>query len=446
VTTPNPLPTDDATSDKPTRSAWTTLILLALANVLNYFDRVIPAILNEAIRHEWDLNDLQIGMLVSAVTLVYGIASVPFGRLADTGMRRRIMGCGMLFWSMITSLNGFAWSFASYLSCRLGVGIGEASLTPAAMSLIGDLFASTRRGLATGTFMLGMPLGLMLAFLTIGSIVDAFGTWRAAYMIAGVPGIVLAILLFFIREPARGAIDHAPVTQSDLVQTFRTLLRKRTLWWLIASGITFNVAVFPINAFLVPLLQRYFHLSLVLASQDTGIIVGVTGLIGLTLGGKVADDMHLNWPAGRLVFGALALFVSGLLLAAALRVPETGATLFVAIFSLGWLLSYFFYTCAYPTLLDVVAPGMRATAMAVFTALLFLLGGAFGPIVLGLLSDHLAVRAMQAAGAAQLDERFRAIGLHDAMLLAPSMFIATALLMLGAAGDYRADRETASHE
>src|SRR5690606_15891000 len=146
-------------------NAWRVLFLLFLANLFNFFDRTIPAIVTEPVRREWNLSDLQIGLFGTAFTLIYALAGIPLGRLADSASRARIMGWGLTLWSGLTALNGLAWNYWSFLLMRMGVGIGYA---PAANSLIGDLFPADRRARAMGLFMLGLPLGLTLAFFTVG--------------------------------------------------------------------------------------------------------------------------------------------------------------------------------------------------------------------------------------------------------------------------------------
>ena len=148
-------------------NAWRVLFLLFLANLFNFFDRTIPAIIIEPIRMEWHLSDFQLGIIGTAFTLVYAIAGLPLGRMADNGSRKKIMGWGLAVWSGLTAINGLAGSFWTFLLVRMGVGIGEASYAPAANSLIGDLFPAHRRARAMGIFMLGLPLGLLLAFFTM---------------------------------------------------------------------------------------------------------------------------------------------------------------------------------------------------------------------------------------------------------------------------------------
>ncbi|QND52246.1 MFS transporter [Phyllobacterium sp. 628] len=424
---------------KQAANAWRVLCLLFLANLFNFFDRAIPAILSEPIRHEWGLTDFQLGLVAAAFTVVYALAGLPLGRLADTGSRRKIMGWGLVVWSIFTGLNGMAWNFASYLAVRVGVGIGEAAYAPAASALIGDMFPSNRRSRALGLFMLGLPLGLILAFFTTGAMVRAFDSWRAPFFIAMVPGLVLATFIFFIKEPARGAAEESRVEQTPVSQPVRKVLSIPTMWWLIVAGIAANFAAYSTNTFMVPVLQRYFGLPLEQAAITTGVIVGVTGLIGLTLGGWVADKMHQRSERGRLLFGAFGLAVAALATGHALTLGGTEIALFTAVFSFGWLLQYNYYTCVYPAIQDVVEPRLRATAVALFFAALYLLGGAFGPIVVGLLSDHFSTSAMLATGASEMTEEFKAAGLHSAMFLIPVSLLITAVAMLFAARTFSTD-------
>src|SRR3990167_6842832 len=328
-------------------NAWRILFLLFLANLFNFFDRTIPAIIIEPIRMEWNLSDLQLGLIGTAFTIVYAIAGIPLGRMADTGARRKIMGWGLAVWSGLTAVNGLAWNFWSFLLIRMGVGIGEASYAPAANSLIGDLFPAHKRAGAMGNFMLGLPLGLLLAFFTIGAMVTAFDSWRAPFFIAAVPGVILALFMFFIKEHRRGAAEQGQSLTTPVDKPLRKVLTIRTFWWLVLAGLAFNFATYACNSFMVPMLQRYFLLPLGQAAVATGVIVGVTGL--------------------------------------------------------------------------------------------YLLGGGLGPIAVGLLSDHFSQAAMLAAGASEMSETFKAVGLHDAMLLIPLALFVTMLALLQASRCFVAD-------
>ena len=219
----------------------------------------------------------------------------------------------------------------------------------------------------------------------------------------------------------------------------RKVLAIPTFWWLVLAGLAFNFATYACNAFMVPLLMRYFGAPLVQASVATGVIVGLTGLIGLTFGGWVADRIHARFERGRLLFAAASMVVATLATGYALLAGRVELGVFVAVFSVGWLFSYNFYTCVYTAIQDVVEPRLRATAMALFFAGLYLLGGGMGTVVVGLLSDHFAEAAMLAAGAGAMSEAFRAIGLHDAMYLIPATLLMTMVFLLMASRSFSRD-------
>lgn len=428
-----------AQQSKQAENAWRVLFLLFLANVFNYFDRVVPSIVMEPIRLEWDLSDFQIGMLGTVFTIVYAVAGIPLARMADTGSRKKIMGWGLLVWSALTAVNGVVQGFWGFLLARMGVGVGEASYGPAANSLIGDLFPASRRARAMGIFMLGLPLGLLLAFFTTGVIVEAFGSWRAPFFIAAVPGIILALFIFMIREPQRGAAETVVMDTAPIQQPMRRILTTPTMWWLTLAGLCYNFATYANTSFMVPMLQRYFALDLSQAAMSVGVIVGVTGLFALPLGGWIADRLHVRFANGRLLFGGVSLLLTSLCTGVALIAGQIDVALFVGLFAVGWVFAYNFYTCVYTAVQDVVEPRLRATAMALFFAGLYLLGGGLGPVIVGGLSDYFAQQAMLAAGASELSEAFRALGLHSAMYLVPAAMGLTGVFLLTAISTYKND-------
>jgi MFS family permease len=415
------------------------LFLLFLANLLNFYDRTLPAVVAEPMRKEWGLSDFQLGLVTTAFVVVYAIAGLPLGRWADRGSRRTILALGLTVWSVFTGAAALVSGYVGYFLVRMGVGIGEASYAPTANSLIGDLFPPSKRARAISLFMLGLPLGVMLAFFTVGPMVQALGSWRAPFVVAAVPGLLLALFLFRIREPARGAADAMQPDAAPPARPIRTLLAIPTFRWIIGSGLSLNFAAYAINSFIVPLLQRHFGLPIGQAALYAGLITGATGLVGLIMGGWLADRLHQRSEHARLRFSALALVAASLATAAALATGGTSAALFTALFAAGVLAYYSYYACVYPALLDVVAPRLRGTAFAVYFAAMYLLGGAFGPAAVGALSDHLAKTAMVAAGSNAMSESFKAAGLYNAMYLVPVMLGATALCVYLASRRFAAD-------
>lgn len=406
--------------------AWRVVGLLALANLLNFYDRTIPSIVAEPIRAEFGLSDTQLGLLMTGFTVSYAIAGIVLGRVADRRSRRVVMAVGLVVWSLLTALSGGAWSFASLLIVRLGVGIGEASYAPAANATIADLFPAGKRSRAVAVFQLGLPLGLILAFFTTGFVVEAFDSWRAPFLLAALPGFVVAALLLRIPEPARGATESARVATPTMDRPIRHVLGVRTIWWLSLAGVGLQIVAYSMATFLVPLQQRYFGLGLVEASMGAGVVLGVAGLVGLLVGGQLADRARRHSPGRRLTVSAVAALVGVPLVVVAFTASPSAPVVFVALLALASVLANFFHTSALPAISEVVDPRARASAVAVFFAAFYLLGGAFGPVLAGALSEYFAAGAAPQPGLAP-----EAIGLHTSLAwLLPLSFV---LLAVGTA-------------
>ena len=183
---------------------WYILLILTLVYSLNHVDRQIMVILSEPIKQEFGLSDTQIGLLTGIVfAFFYAVLGIPFAAWADRGNRRNIVALSLSIWSGMTALSGFAGSFWQLAIARMGVGIGEAGGTPPATAMIADVFPPKRRALALGIYTTGISLGILIGFILGGAIAAKYG-WRMAFFVAGVPGLVLALLLMFtVAEPRR---------------------------------------------------------------------------------------------------------------------------------------------------------------------------------------------------------------------------------------------------
>src|SRR6478672_7750988 len=180
-------------------SGYALAVLLAI-NLMNFFDRQLIGGVGEGIRREWGLSDTALGLLGTVFTLLYAVVGLPLGRLSDRKQRRLILAGGVFLWSLLTALSGVARSFGQLIVARLGVGVGEATCSPASTSLIGDLVPASARARAVAIWMLGLPLGLGLANGAGGWILQNWG-WRKAFFVAAIPGLVCAVLAMLIREP-----------------------------------------------------------------------------------------------------------------------------------------------------------------------------------------------------------------------------------------------------
>jgi MFS family permease len=432
------------------RQAWFALGVLFAINLMNFYDRTIIAAVTEPIRKEWDLSDTDMGILGTAFILIYAAVGVPLGRLSDRFSRTRILSGGVMVWSLLTAASGATWNYASMFGARLGVGIGEASCAPAANSLVGDLFPPHQRGRALSIFMLGLPLGIFFSNLLSGMILHRSG-WRAAFFIACVPGLLCALLTLFIREPERGQAERKAAGAAPAVMPQRPgspyllILGTPTIVWIILSGALHNFNMYALNSFVPALAIRYYKLTAQNAGLVAGIILGAVGVIGLLCGGWVADRVQRVRPNGRLLVAAAAMLLSAPCLYVGVSQPPDQVWSFMTCVGVGVMLMYVYYASVYAAIQDVVEPALRGTAMALYFFVMYVLGGAFGTYVMGVMSDKFAIQAATAAGQALVGghapEQFRAVGLHQAMYVVPLFCFGLAVVLFAAsrtvAGDMR---------
>ncbi|WP_321845852.1 spinster family MFS transporter [Paraburkholderia bannensis] len=428
-------------------SARYVLTLLFLVNTLNFFDRAVPSVAIEALRHEFALNDSALALTAVAFTVLHAVIGIPMGHFADRLKRTRVIAVGVFAWSLFTGLSGAAWNFASFAVARAGVGIGEASCAPAANSMIADLVRPERLGRATGLFMLGYPVGTLSCLLSVGAIAALWG-WRMSFLIASLPGVVLAILIFRCAEPKRGTFDTVTTVHRRLdATTAWSILRISTVLWLCLFASFVTAASYSMTSFLPALLMRCHGLSVIHASQLSAVILGATGLFGLTLGGWLADRVQRVWNRGRLVLGCISMFIAAPLLWLGMS-TNGGSIMYLAILlSSGWFLYYFYFVTVYPTLMEVVPPDQRGIAIATLYFFANVLGGGIGSYATGALSDHFAIQAMTASGATTMADAFRATGLNSAMqAIVPGAIGFAGAALIGAIWTFKQDRMRGNEE
>ena len=425
-----------APSDKDARYA---LWVLFGINLLNFFDRTLGSALAEPIRREFGLSDQQIGLTSTAFIVAYAIVGLPLGRLADHRNRTRLSAAGVAFWSALTAFGGAVWSFPSMLVARVGVGLGEAVCAPAGQSLIGDYFPPARRSRALALFMAGLPLGIFASYLFAGTIASRYG-WRVAFFAACVPGLIMAALALRMQEPMRGATESAEGTPAAASATpFRDLLRIPTLWWITLSGATFNFHAYATSSFNTSFLMRYHGLDVQQAGQISAVSLGLVGLVGLFIGGKFGDRLRAWRPNGRLLLAAAGFLVAAPCAYLALQQPSGHVAIYAGLIAIMTASTYIYYATVYSAIQDVVEPRLRGASVALYFFAMYLLGAAFGPVIVGTLSDRMAAAAMQAAGATVMADEFKAAGLHSAMYVIPVMLTTTAIVLFAATRTVTAD-------
>lgn len=374
------------------RDGWFVLLFGAIYTA-NFIDRMIISVVGEPIRREFGLSDLQLGVMGGvAFALFYGGIGIPIARLAERASRIGIVAAATALWSAMTVLSGMAGSYAHLLLARMGVGVGEAGLTPPMVSIIADRFAPERRATVYSLITVGVSLGAAIGALGGGWIAQAHG-WRMAFMAMGAPGLLLAALLWLtIPEPPRQlARDDVP----RLGEVLRCVWASRAfVAFTVGSGLVALVG-FGLNLFLIPLLVRRFGFDIRTAALTFALTLSAATALGGAFGGMLADRIVTHRFAR---YGLLPMASTALALPLFLAAIEQDDWRILA----GLLFAATFCLYAFlPTIMTVtqrlVEPRMRATAAAIHAFGQTVFGLAVGSVLLGWTSDFLAARAYGAA-------------------------------------------------
>jgi MFS family permease len=440
------------------------LVVLFAINLMNFFDRQIIGGVAEGIRREWTLSDTALGLLGTVFTLLYAVVGLPLGRLSDRKERRMILAAGVFVWSLLTAASGVARNFSQLIVARLGVGVGEATCSPASTSLLGDFFPPAQRARAVAIWMLGLPLGLGLANGAGGWILQNFG-WRNAFYIAAVPGILCAAAALAMREPKRGMTEsHAVGDRRRTGNPYFLVLSIPTMLWLIVSGALHNFNMYALGAFVAPFLVRFHRMNFIDAGWVAACVYGFSGVIGLTGGGALADYLYRRRVDGRLIVGTVAIVITAPLMFLGLARPRGDVIGFALLMGTASGVMFAYYSTVYSTIHDVVEPSLRGTAMALYFFAMYVLGASLGPVGTGLASDYFTFQAASAAGAVaplpfgsimtaefrslvgeskgfdlRALEPFRAQGLHTAMYIVPILATLLALVLFAASRTVKKD-------
>lgn len=419
--------------------------VLFLINTLNFFDRQVFGAIAEPVRKEWALSDGAIGLIGTAFTLVYAAVGLPLGRMTDKLSRRKVLAGGVFIWSLLTAASGLAMSYWQLFALRLGVGVGEATCAPAATALIGDLYPAEKRSKALSIFMLGLPVGIALSYAISGSVAHSYG-WRAAFYVAGLPGLVCVLLVMFIYEPRRGSSEvHDIGGRKRPGSPFRLVLSIPTMWWIIASGALQTFNMYAIGQFLTPFLMRYHNQEIRTAGFTTMVVFGLSGIPGLLLGGVIGDAVTRRWSHGRLSLATICLLASVPLIYLALTRPSGATTSFIVLMGCGVAVMNVYYATVYPAIQDVIEPSLRGTAMSIYFFAMYVLGAALGPLGTGLASDFFTARAAAASGVVEITQKtlepFRAEGLHSAMYIIPVLACFLTLVLFAGSRTITKDME-----
>ena len=383
---------NDAHEDRELGYAWYVAFVLMACNTLSFVDRQILGLLVTPIKAELGLSDTQIGLLQGlAFGIFYTLLGLPMGRIADTRSRRKLVAAGIFCWSAMTALCAGARSYGTLFLARMGVGVGEATLSPSAFSLLSDCFPKDRLATALSIFSMGIFFGSGLALILGGLIIGAVGSWRLTFLIVGLPGLLMSLVALTIREPPRRNLLR---TSDGAVQSLglADVARQVQARWRSVAGVCLAFAAqalcnYAQQAWLPTYFVRLHGWSLRQAGVTLGLVSLVTGLTGAYLGGRLADRWQRSGIAeAPLRVAVLATLCAGVTFTLALCLP-------VLEMQLAFLGPAFFFLAmpigsAYASLQLILPNQVRGQigALQVFT--LNLGGLILGPALPGLLNDY----------------------------------------------------------
>jgi MFS transporter, Spinster family, sphingosine-1-phosphate transporter len=401
----------DERANRSSYYSWYALALLTVIYVLNFLDRTVIYILFPLIKKEMEFSDTQLALLgTTSFVIFYTVLGIPFGRMADRGSRTRIIALGVIVWSLFSGLTAFANDFRTLFACRLMVGVGEATLGPAAISLLSDFFPPMRRATVLSIYSTGIAVGAGLAAI-LGGALSRYG-WRPAFMIVGFPGVVLGILVFLLREPTR---DLSPAaSDSSYSRTdWKKLVSNKSFVLLCLGYATLGLATNALSIWGATFFSRLHKIDLPTLGFWGGILTLAAGIPATLFSGAAADWFHRT-GRGRMFYGSLLSLFSVpcwlLLLFADNIYLLIAAGFFLLAASLAWV------GAATADVTDITGVNLRGLGVAVLFFAVNIAAYLIGSNLIGYLSDRL--------GSADHPEMMR-----YAMLVCPAACVLAAVLL-----------------
>jgi predicted MFS family arabinose efflux permease len=371
-------------------SPWLALVLLTAISTVGFIDRIVMNVLAVPIKAEFGLTDTQVGLLTGLAFAVLNVAlGIAIARYAERGRRLSLIAVGTVLWSLATAACGMVNNWAQLLLARIGVGVGEAVGLPATQSVISDYFPPERRASAMGVLLLAPPLSAFIGSAGGAWIGQEYG-WRTAFLIATIPGAILAVAAWaLIAEPPRGRYDaDAGSEVPTLGAVFRRLIGLRSARHLLAGSTIASMVGFGLNSFMAFLLVRKFDFSLAEAGLFAGLLGSLPGAIAVVAGGRIADWLGRKNPA------AYARIPGYCLLAAAplymFAIVQDDVRVLLTLVFVAALFQYTYLGVTFGVFQNLLHPRMRATGTALLNTVYGLIGQGIGPLLVGALSDRLA--------------------------------------------------------
>lgn len=405
------------------------LTILLIAYIFNFLDRQILGILAQPIKADLHLTDTEFGAVGGlAFAMLYSVLGIPLALLADKTSRSGVVAASLAVWSGFTALCGTASGFAQLFVYRLGVGIGEAGGVAPSIALIADYFPPERRARAIAIYYFGVPLGLAGGTF-IGAYIAHAVSWRAAFIVIGLAGLVLApILRFVVRDPG---VRSAETEREPLRRVFPILARKPAFWLLAFASSASSICGYGLALWTPSVLMRSFGLDLLSTGNFLSSLLLVGGCAGVFAGGWLADRLGARDRGWYAWLPAIAWLLS---------VPAWGFGLFASSLWLAWPLllignavNILWLGPVTTAIQHLVPRAMRSTASASFLLINNLIGLGVGPLLMGRLSDALKVT-------------YGANALRDAAVACLTFYIVAAVLMALSIRSLRASWVADAHD
>ena len=384
------------TQTLPTRKyAWFVLVMLVLLYLVNVADRYVASGLLEEIKKTYQVSDTFMGFLVGpAFAVVYTLLAIPIARFADRSNRVRIIVAGAIVWSAFTVFSGLAQNPWTFAAARLGVGIGEAAFLAPAFSILSDYFPPKKRAFAFAILNFGVYFGQIFGLVGGAAIAEAT-SWRTAFISLGAPGVLLGLMtLILVREPQRGQMDEAGVTNSEnqlsFQKTFSELFRRRSFRFMTIGTALGGFASYGFGIWAPTLFARAFDLSLTEANTRYGGPSFIAGLTGALILGVLCDRLaskDARWPFRLSAFGLAGFFVTMVILCFVESVDVATLLTFPAgLMAGGWVIAM------QAALQDLLPAKARATGTALWAFALTFTGLALGVWFVGKATDIFAIQ------------------------------------------------------
>lgn len=371
-------------TEKTSGYSYYALALLMFVYVMNFLDRQIIYILFPSMKAEMSFSDLQLSLLgATSFAIFYTFLGIPFGRIADKSSRTKLIAIGLAIWSLFSGLTGFANDFWTIFFCRLMVGVGEATLGPAAISLLIDYFPPTKRATVTSIYSMGIAVGAGLAAF-FGGYLSQFG-WRQAFYIVGFPGMIFAVLVFFLREPPRTTPVAAEENHSGA--DWKNLISKKSFIWLCLGYGLFGLATNNISIWGAVYFSRLYDIKIPVYGFWAGVFTLAAGIPAMLFGGMIADWARRKTRGGRMFYGAFLSAVSIPCWLVALFTDNFYLILpagFILLFAgLAWL------GAAAADAVEIAGANLRGLAVAIYFFTVNIAAYLIGANLIGILSDSL---------------------------------------------------------